>query len=40
MKQVWLISRTVLIEAIRRREIYAIVLISVLSVVGDFFFKG
>jgi ABC-type transport system involved in multi-copper enzyme maturation permease subunit len=30
MKPVWLIARTVLLEAIRRKEIYAIVLVSVL----------
>lgn len=32
MRAVWLIARTVLIEAVRRREIYAIVMISVLLI--------
>lgn len=41
MRQVWLIARGVLIEAIRRKEIYAIVLISLLLIAAvmtvDFF---
>lgn len=32
MRSIWLIARTVLIEAIRRREVYAIVLVSVLLI--------
>ena len=32
MRAVWLIARTVLIEAIRRREIYAIVALSMLLI--------
>lgn len=41
MRSVWLIARTVLIETIRRREIYVIVLVSALLIGGvmsiDFF---
>lgn len=41
MRSVWLISRTVLLEAIRRKEIYAIVLVSLILLGGilsiDFF---
>lgn len=32
MRSVWLIARSVLIEAVRRREVYAIVLVSVLMI--------
>ncbi len=37
MKKIWLIARTVLIEAVRRKEIYAIVLLTVglIGVVGS-----
>lgn len=41
MRMTWLIARTVLLEAIRRREIYVIVFVSVLLIAGvmsiDFF---
>lgn len=41
MNQIWLIAKGVLIEAIRRKEIYAIVLVSLLLIAGvmtvDFF---
>lgn len=41
MRSVWLIARSVLLEAVRRKEIYAIVLISCLVIAGvmsiDFF---
>lgn len=36
MRSVWLISRTVLLEAIRRKEIYAIILVSLLLLAGIF----
>lgn len=34
MRQIWLIARGVLLEAIRRKEVYAVVLISVLLIGG------
>jgi ABC-type transport system involved in multi-copper enzyme maturation permease subunit len=34
MRNIWLISRTIWIEAIRRREIYAIVIVSVVLIVS------
>lgn len=41
MRPVWLIARSVLIEAVRRKEIYAVVMVSVLLIGGamtvDFF---
>ncbi len=41
MRQIWLIARGVLIEAVRRKEIYAVVLVSLLLIGGimtvDFF---
>jgi len=41
MRPVWLIAKSVLIEAVRRREIYAVVIVSVLLIGGamtvDFF---
>ncbi|MGC8741092.1 MAG: ABC transporter permease subunit [Candidatus Sumerlaeaceae bacterium] len=41
MRAVWLIARSVLVEAVRRKEIYAIVLVSCLVIAGvmsiDFF---
>lgn len=41
MTQVWLIARGVLIEAVRRKEVYAVILVSLLLIAGvmtvDFF---
>lgn len=34
MRQIWLVARGVLLEAVRRKEIYAIILISLLLIAG------
>jgi len=36
MRTVWLISKSVLVEAVRRKEIYAIILLSLLLIAGVF----